>query len=688
MKSSPAVLVTLLLFVSASASAQSEPSSLIARWSFDEGSGATVRDSVGNIQADISGQLLWTGGVSGKALRFDGYTTGVLSRAKPGLKIPEAFSVEAWVAMAAYPWNWIPVVEQVKEDQAGFSLGVDAFGHFGMKLVVDGVSHSLLSTVQLPLRKWAHIAATFDPSHAIILYFDGKNVAELPLKGKFDAAFTEEIRMGRIAQPLLPAQWIHPKYPVWYSLDGLLDEVRIYGEPRPPSAIAEDFAEAHAPETYVLPLPVLPSGPPGKGRFGAYYTHLRYDNPWDAPRRVGPDSDVVVRFDQSPMRLVFWQGTNYIASWVTENGKWYTDEFLETGGPEDCPGGEDCELMSDKHNRYSHVRVIQSNEARAVVHWRYALTETEHYGMANVDPYTGWSDWADEYHTVYPDGCAVRKQVLWTSNFKNWHEFQETIVINSPGTRPEDNISDKALTLANMHGESFTYTWPLSEKNLTQPTNPNIQMVNLKSEWKPFQIVNPLKARMTAYTGEKTYSLFEWWNHWPVAQIASSGVSAVAPDRASHSSLSHIYWEPHAQTSDSMTKIMLHGLSKGQPGELVTLAKSWIAPAGVTVRGSGFSSEGYDPTERAFVFNANSQASDHLSFLLAASENSPVFHPAFVIRNWGQSAASLRLNGRPISWGSMAKRGYEDTLDGTNLVIWLKMESDEPVNIEVNRATP
>ena len=29
-------------------------------------------------------------------------------------------------------------------------------------------------------------------------------------------------------------------------------------------------------------------------------------------RRLGPDADVVVRFEQSPMRLVFWQGTNYI----------------------------------------------------------------------------------------------------------------------------------------------------------------------------------------------------------------------------------------------------------------------------------------------------------------------------------------------------------------------------------------
>ena len=100
---------------------------------------------------------------------------------------------------------------------------------------------------------------------------------------------------------------------------------------------------------------------------------------WDEPRRVGPDSDVVVRFDESPIRLVFWQGTNYGGDWVTENNKWYTDEFVETGGPIDCPGGEDCEPMSDKQNRYWRVRNLENTDARAVVHWRYALFEVVNY---------------------------------------------------------------------------------------------------------------------------------------------------------------------------------------------------------------------------------------------------------------------------------------------------------------------
>lgn len=659
----------------------------VASWSFDEADGSSTVEGVTNSTTNIAGYFKRMPGVSGRALRFDGYTTSLVWKAKDAPHPPNAFSIEAWIAVGAYPWNWLPIIEQRRENQAGYSFGIDSFGHFGLELAINGQWERVLSKAQLPLRTWAQVSATFDPNHVLTLYLDGKQAATLSAEGNWEPADREDLRIGRVRDPQLPAQWIHPKYPVVYSLDGLLDEIRIFDHSLSADELSRRFETAHAPDKQVLAWPVLPSGPTGKGRFGAYYTHLSYEDIWDDPRRVGPDSDVVVRFDQSPIRLVFWQGTNYIPAWVTENRKWYTDEFLETGGPEDCPGGEDCEPMSDKQNRYSHVRVLQNNDARTIIHWRYALCEAEHYGLANVDPYTGWSDWADEYYTVYPDGSAVRKQVIWTSNFEKWHEFQETIVINQPGTRPEDNIAVDALTLANMNGEQETYRWPRPSKELDKPVNPNIQIVNLKSTWKPFQIVFPAHAFMTAYTGEKTYSLFEWWNHWPVAQVASSGISAVAPDRASHSSLSHIHWDAYAQTEKSMTKIMLHGLSDSQPQELVSLARSWIAPPTVTVNGSAFRSDGYDATQRGFLFSTADPAEDNLSFSLKGSAQSPILDPVFIVKNWGQQDAVIRIDGRPVTWGANARRGHENTLESTDLILWLKLQTNRPTRFELNRVS-
>ncbi len=68
---------------------------------------------------------------------------------------------------------------------------------------------------------------------------------------------------------------------------------------------------------------------------------------------------------------------------MTENGIWYNNEFNERWTGVKGRG----EPMSDKQCRYSHVRVIDSTDARAVVHWRYALADV-FYTIARTDPAT------------------------------------------------------------------------------------------------------------------------------------------------------------------------------------------------------------------------------------------------------------------------------------------------------------
>jgi hypothetical protein len=155
-----------------------------------------------------------------------------------------------------------------------------------------------------------------------------------------------------------------------------------------------------------------------------------------------------------------------------------------------------------------------------------------------------------------------------------------------------------------MKGETSTYSWlPQAPKTFDRPADANIQLVNLKSKWRPFQIVSPTNDKLRRYHGEKTYSIFEWWNHWPVAQVKSSGIYAVAPDKPSHSSLSHIEGPPYAMTNGSMTKLMLDGLTVQSATELVPLAKSWLSPPEMIIAGNSFRSEGYDPSQRAFVID-------------------------------------------------------------------------------------
>lgn len=674
-------------------------------WSFDEGSSETLKANLAKDGDDLEGMWRIVPGVKGQAIEFDGYTTELSRDAKKIPVLGNAFTVSAWVALNNYPWNWVPVVDQSEFQQVGFSLEIDAFGHVALGASIDGVWKQVTSEETLPLKKWVHITGIFQGDSGLTILIDGKAAGHLATAGNFWQARDTSLIIGRVRSPqnTFPAWISRPEELSYYSLDGYLDEVNLVSRAISVEEDRQQIASVSPPKGDVIAYAVLPSGPPGAGPFGAMYASLKFEPSWDRLRRIGTDSDVVVRFRQSPMRLVFWQGTNYIPAWVTENGKWYTDEFLETWG-KGCPGAGDCEPMSDKQSRYSHVSILASSDARAVIHWRYALSEARNYEGADADPRTGWFDWADEYWTVYPDGVAVRKQVLHSAALDATHEWQETIIINSPGQRPEDNIEPDALTLENMAGQTATYHWELKKDHaftlpkgpakLDQPENANIQIVHLKSAQNPFEIVAPKGVSFDTYNFEPSYSTFEWWDHWPVAQLVSSGRVAVTADRASHSSLSHIYWPAYAETADTMTKLLLCGLTgrDGATTNLLPLARSWSSPPEARLRGSGSGNVQYDPAQRAFVVNhTGDDVKGPLAVEIESSSDHPLVDPALVIEQWRTSGDMLprvrvTVDGKHLD--VPVRVGIEHHLDGDQAAIYMEMTTKQPVEIEVDPTGP
>ena len=429
----------------------------------------------------------------------------------------------------------------------------------------------------------------------------------------------------------------------------------------------------------------LPAGPKGTGRFGAYYVRLKYSLTWDKLWKVSDHPDVVVRFDEFDHRFVFWRGTSYIPCWATYDGAWYTNEFFERRGH---LGGCDgmCEPMSDKQCRYSHVRIVESSNARVVVHWRYTPGDL-YYKSPYRDEMTGWGDWVDEYYTIYPDSIGVRKATIHTGSPKeHWIEYQEGIVVNQPGTIPEENINYDAVTFANLKGESKTYRWtkdggpPLRDP----PDNPCIQVINFKNPHKPFTVVNPDGVRIKVYGGQAGDSYFNWWNHWPLNQGISDTTVAKSSARPSHSSLTHIEWKQYSQEGLSRTWIMLNGMTNKPAAKLVPLAKSWLYAPQLKLSSRGYRSEGYDQAQRAYVLSRKDiRQFSALNFELAASKESPVVNPAFVIKNWGGGSAGLAIDGKKVGGGKHFRAGHRKTLEGGDLIVWVKGEWTKPVKISL-----
>jgi len=430
----------------------------------------------------------------------------------------------------------------------------------------------------------------------------------------------------------------------------------------------------------------MPSGPKIPGRFGAHYTTLKYDAAWDEPWRIGPHADVVVRFDTGIHKFVFWRGTSYIPCWVTDTDIWYTNEFVERSGGDSENTKGCCEPMSDKQCRYSHVRIIENTDARTVIHWRYAPVDVQ-YNHPFIDAETGWSDWVDEYYTIYPDSVGVRKITAHTTRPDKSMEWQESIVLNQPGTMPEDNIELGAVSVANMKGQSTTYIW--TEKGAPEfdkLKNVNILKVNLKARLQPFAIIPPSSDGehrvITPYKGHGNGTFFNFWNHWPVSQVASCVNKATSTKRPSHSSLCHIgareagSWEYYDKGDKWLTKVMLHGMSNQSVTDLVPLAKSWVNAPKLELAGKTFNSTGYDQTERAYqLVKADNKELQHLDLHILADEEHPVINPAFVIKNWGDSDVVLTLDGKEIERGNTFRFGHRHTLESTDLIVWIKTKS-------------
>lgn len=650
----------------------------------------SVRENVSGDPCQVQGSFFrLLPGVRGQAIQLDGNTSFIHCPAAQAPRLSADFSVSAWIAAAAWPTNWCPLIDCSRGADKGFFLGINARGQVGFKLKAGGGWQEAISAVSLALRRWTHIAGTYSRQEGLTLYIDGKPAAGLPVHGAFEPAANAALLIGKHSIKRRPEGTIRPKgtAPVYTFFDGLLDEIKIYRGALTAAQIDAAYRKYGTPAAPPLPARILPAGPPGPHPFGAVYTTLSYYPAWDALWPVGDQADVLVRFDELEGRFIFWRGTSYIPHWVSENGIWYDNEFCETWSKS---GGQ--EPMSDKRCEFSHVRILENSDARVVVHWRYALVDNW-YHMANVDSLSGWGEWADEIYTIYPDGVAVRAVTLYGLQPQSPHEWHEGIIVMGPGQRPEQVLEPGALTLANMNGDTHTFSWangipPEAGKMglVHVPERANIQLINTRSALKPFVIVTPQSNPLwEIYSNElrPEVSMFPWWNHWPAALKGSDGRYALEADLASHSSLCNCHWDAWRITDRSVTRLMLNGLTEQTAAGLIPLAASWSFPPPLSVTaGKDFSGAGYDPASRSYqiVYSGDGPPGD-LTVNLQASRQSPLVNPAFVIKNYGRSASGLMINGERVEQGKNFRFGFRETLAQPDLIVWIKFESEQPLDI-------
>jgi hypothetical protein len=666
----------------------------VLQLTFDEGKGDSTKENISGSRFLVEGnKTLWKKGISGTSLEFDGYKSVV---SIPADKAPVvsggSLTIESWFVLGAYPWNWTPILQQ--GDGEGYFLGVDSHGYPGFKVKVDNIWQQLSIPDKPPytdsnhfkLKRWYHLAGVYNKNDGMMkLYLNGKEIAsKLIGKGGVQTVNTD-VRIGKAKRMLEPTEGTNMNLLSDFGFDGLIDELRVYNLPLSLYQIENSFNN-YNPGLLVINSPDIQNrrfpDPITTGKFKAIYTYMPYYETWDNMFCFGKYSDIVVGFDRLPLRYIFWHGVSYVPMMVNDSAQWFTNEFCETGFTKDAPG--DCEPMSDKGCWDSNVRIIENDGARVVVNWRYRLAEPGHH-WANYEEVTGWGDICDWDFYIYPDGVVSKVMRCYSSKPDTWHEWDEQIAVLSEGQHPESVIEKTPImTLVDSAGNVTNYDWNPDPPNPTY-RGAMIQKIYLTGKYDPFTVQKFDSGDV--YTGERTwYSVFPVWNHWPTAQVNSSGRNASFPDRASHSSISHLFWSANLKERGKISfdeKILMEGMTDQPATSLTGLARSWLKAPGVN-NISGGTSMGYNQSHRAYSFKINS---GQIYFEINASDKNPIQNLCFEIRNWKMRLlkAGLKINNVSQVPGPDFRQGVKIDTDGTyTMIIWVALTASKPQRFEIN----
>jgi len=205
--------------------------SLVAAFSFNEGSGTTVGDGSGHGNTGTITGATWTAaGKYGSALVFDGATSRVTINDAPSLHLINGMTLEAWVNPSVALSGWDDIIYRGNDDY--FLLLFNGAPVAGITLSTDSSSTNTFGPSALPQNTWTHIAQTFDGS-TVRVFVNGAQVASRSLVGSVLDS-TQPLEIG--------SDHIFGQY-----FQGLIDEIRVYNVALPQSQIQSDMATPLTP---------------------------------------------------------------------------------------------------------------------------------------------------------------------------------------------------------------------------------------------------------------------------------------------------------------------------------------------------------------------------------------------------------------------------------------------------------
>jgi hypothetical protein len=198
----------------------------IAEWTFDDGSGTTATDAIGNLDGAIIGGATWiTGDVAQGtgALAFDGIDD-IVTIADNATLEPESHSITAWVKTQGLPSHQMVVLAKGSNGCEGASYEILHTGREILGQVDTPPSQDSARWLSTPARlndgAWHHVAYTFDVDTGVGRWFIDGDHGELempaPIYGLPEGG--DALTIGGITTS---CEWYGP-------FAGAIDDVRLY----------------------------------------------------------------------------------------------------------------------------------------------------------------------------------------------------------------------------------------------------------------------------------------------------------------------------------------------------------------------------------------------------------------------------------------------------------------------------
>jgi hypothetical protein len=202
------------------------PAGPVAAWSFDDGAGRLLQDSVGGLDGVITGATWTTAGRNAGALLFNGVDQMVTVPADAALNLTTGMTLEAWVYPASVA-NWRSVAMKEGLNDLAYALYASDAGSKPQAAVNMGAGQLVASGgTPLQANAWSHLATTFDGStHR--LFVNGVQVTSVAAAGSLWRT-TAPFRIGG-----------NSLWGGWF--EGAIDDMRVYNRALSPTEIQTDM---------------------------------------------------------------------------------------------------------------------------------------------------------------------------------------------------------------------------------------------------------------------------------------------------------------------------------------------------------------------------------------------------------------------------------------------------------------